>query len=73
MFTQSKIYVYQTLNIHLFVCIRNFNYSYNCMFTQKEMTQKPIKIFVNEIYSTPPKKIIAQTKLTFIISMTYGV
>ena len=36
------------------------------------MTQKNIEIFINEIYSKPPKNIIPQTKQTFIISMTFG-
>ena len=37
------------------------------------MTQKNIKIFINETYSTPPKRIMILTKQTFIISMTFGV
>ena len=37
------------------------------------MTQKNIKIFINEIYSKPPKKIISQTKQTYTILMTFGV
>ena len=38
-----------------------------------QMTQKSIKIFINEIYSKPPKRIIALSKQMFIISMTFGV
>ena len=37
------------------------------------MTQKNIKIFINEIYSKPPKKIMLQTKQMFITLMTFGV
>ena len=36
------------------------------------MTQKNIKIFINEIYSKPPKKNYTTNKQTFIISMTFG-
>ena len=36
------------------------------------MTQKNIKIFINEIYSKPPKSIIPQTKQMFIILMRIG-
>ena len=36
------------------------------------MSQKNIKIFINEIYSKPPKRIILQTKQVFITVMTYG-
>ena len=37
------------------------------------MTQKTFKVFINEIYSKPPKKTMLQTKLMFIILMTFGV
>ena len=37
------------------------------------MTQKPLKNFINEINSKTPKKITPQTKLMFIILMTFGV
>ena len=36
------------------------------------MTQKNIKIFINEIYFEPPKSIMPQTKQMFIILMTHG-
>ena len=36
------------------------------------MTQKNIKIFINEIYSKPPKSIMQQTKQMFILLMTFG-
>ena len=36
------------------------------------MTQKTIKIFMEEIYSKPPKKIISLTKPMFIKLMTSG-
>ena len=37
------------------------------------MTQKNIKIFINEIYSKPPKNILLQTKQTYTILMIFGV
>ena len=36
------------------------------------MTQKNIKIFINEISSKPTKNFIPQTKQIFIILMTFG-
>ena len=36
------------------------------------MTQKNIRIFINEIYSKPPEKIMSLTKQMFTISMTFG-
>ena len=36
------------------------------------MTQKNIKIPINEIFSKPPKRIMLQTKQTYTILMTYG-
>ena len=38
-----------------------------------KMTQKNIKVFINEIYSKPPKRIMLKTKLIFIILITLGV
>ena len=35
------------------------------------MTQETIKVFVNEIFSKPPKKIVYQPM--FILLMTFGV
>ena len=37
------------------------------------MTQKNIKIFINDIYSKPPKSNMIQTKQTYTILMTFGV
>ena len=37
------------------------------------MTQKNIKIFIDEIYTKPPKKKYVTKKLMIILSMTYGV
>ena len=36
------------------------------------MTQKAIKIFINQIYSKGPKKPIPQLKPMFIALMTFG-
>ena len=36
------------------------------------MTQKNNKIFINEIYSKPPKIITQQIKQTYTILMTFG-
>ena len=38
-----------------------------------KMTQKSIKIFINETYSKGQKRIIAQAKQTHSILMTFGV
>ena len=37
------------------------------------MTQKTIKYFIEEFYLKPLKKILPQTKQTFIILMTFRV
>ena len=37
------------------------------------MTQKSIRIFINEIYSKPPKQNYLKTKHMFTKVMTYGV
>ena len=37
------------------------------------MTQKTIKIFIDEIHSKPPKRIIPQAKLKFFTFMTFGI
>ena len=37
----------------------------------QKMTQKTIKIFLDEIYSKPPKGINLQTKLMFIILLKF--
>ena len=37
------------------------------------MTQKTIKTFINDIYSKPPKRMIAPKNLMFIILMTFEV
>ena len=37
------------------------------------MTQKNIRIFINEIYSKPLKKIMIQTKQTYTMWMRFGV
>ena len=37
------------------------------------MTQKNIKIFINEIYSKPPKRNYATNKTHVFLLMTFGV
>ena len=36
------------------------------------MTQKSVKVLIDEIYSKPPKRNISQMKLMFIILMIFG-
>ena len=49
----------------IIVCIRNYNYSNKFMFAQVKMTQKSIKIFTNESFFEPPKKIYPTNKTDF--------
>ena len=58
---------------HIIVCIHNYNYSYNCMFTKIEKTQKNITIFKTKFIQKDLKRIISQTKLMFIILIKFGV
>ena len=60
MYTQLKLIIYLCVctnkNTLTIVCIHNYIYSNKCMFTKYKRLGKNIKIFINEIYSKPPKR-----------------
>ena len=52
----------KTIKSQIIVCTQDYKNSYKWMFTQVYMTQKNIKLFLNEKYSKPPKKNYATNK-----------
>ena len=67
------MYVYTNKISHIFVCIHIYIYWYSCMFTKYKRLRNQLKYLSTKSLQNHLRSITQQTKLMFIISITFGI